>query len=150
MNRLTKYSNDLIRNKAVNILRKLDSENELDGDKLALISSFCLIERVENKQLKKYEDLEEQGRLLKLPCAVGDTVWYISERIEKQGRKKVEVSFVDEGIVDSITLGCMMVPQINVCNDENVWMTFDGVEDFGKTVFLTKEAAEAALKEMED
>lgn len=75
MDRLTKYSNDLIRNKAVNILRKLDSENRLDGDELALISSFCLIERVENKELKKYEDLEEQGKLLKLPCAVG--MWCI-------------------------------------------------------------------------
>ena len=41
MERLTKYSNDLIRNKAVNILRKLDSENGLDDDELALISSFC-------------------------------------------------------------------------------------------------------------
>lgn len=58
--------------------------------------------------------------------------------------------FADKGIVDSITLGCMMVPQINVCNDENIWITFDGVEDFGKTVLLTKESAEAALKEMSE
>lgn len=77
MERLTKYSNDIIRNKAVNILRKLDSENGLDGDKLAIISSFCLIERMENKELKKYEDLEEQGKLLKLPC---DTVWFICDK----------------------------------------------------------------------
>lgn len=79
MERLTKYSNDLIRNKAVNILRKLESKNGLNGDELALISSFCLIERVENNQLKKYEDLEEQGKLLKLPCAVGDTVYVLTE-----------------------------------------------------------------------
>lgn len=26
-------------------------------------------------KLKEYEDLEEQDRLLKLPCKVGDTVW---------------------------------------------------------------------------
>ena len=26
-------------------------------------------------KLKDYEDLEEQGLLLKLPCKVGDTVW---------------------------------------------------------------------------
>ena len=102
------------------------------------------------KKLKEYQKLEEQGKLPKLPCAVGDTVWYISERTEKQGRKKVEAPFVDKGIVDNITLGCMMVPQISVCNDENVWITFDAVEDFGKTVFLTKEAAEAALKEMSE
>lgn len=27
------------------------------------------------KKLKQYEDLEEQGRLIKLPCKVGDTVY---------------------------------------------------------------------------
>ncbi len=27
-------------------------------------------------QLKEYKDLEEQNKLLKLPCAVGDTVYY--------------------------------------------------------------------------
>lgn len=26
-------------------------------------------------KLAEYEDLEEQGRLIKLPCKVGDTVW---------------------------------------------------------------------------
>ncbi len=101
-------------------------------------------------KLNKYEDLEEQGKLLKLPCAVGDDVWYISERVEKQGRKKVEISFVDHGVVDNITLGHMMIPQITVCNGENVWTTFDSVEDFGKTVFPTREEAEATLKELEE
>lgn len=100
------------------------------------------------EKLKEYEDLEEQGKLLKLPCAVGDDVWYISERVERRGRTKVEISFVDHGIVDNITLGDMMIPQITVCNDENVWATFDSVEDFGKTIFLTKSAAEQALKEL--
>lgn len=99
--------------------------------------------------LKEYEDLEEQGKLLKLPCVVGDDVWYISEKVEKQGRKKIEVPFVDKGTVDNITLGHMMLPQITVCNNENVWTTFDSVEDFGKTVFLTQQEAERVLAEME-
>lgn len=99
--------------------------------------------------LKGYEDLEEQGKLLKLPCVVGDDVWYISEKVEKQGRKKIEVPFVDKGTVDNITLGHMMLPQITVCNNENVWTTFDSVEDFGKTVFLTQQEAERVLAEME-
>lgn len=98
------------------------------------------------KKLSDYEDLEAQGKLLKLPCAVGDTVWHISERIEKYGRKNVTVSFIDKGAVDHITLGNMMIPQITVCNNENEWITFDSVEDFGKTVFLTKSAAGQALK----
>lgn len=29
------------------------------------------------EKLCEYEDLEEQGNLLRLPCKVGDTVWQI-------------------------------------------------------------------------
>lgn len=101
------------------------------------------------EKLAEYEDLEEQGKLLKLPCVVGDDVWYISEKVEKQGRKKIEVPFVDNGTVDNITLGQMMIPQITICNNENVWTTFDSVEDFGKTVFITQQEAERVLAEME-
>lgn len=32
------------------------------------------------EKLAEYEDLEEQGKLLKLPCAVGDTVYLVSFR----------------------------------------------------------------------
>ena len=102
------------------------------------------------EELKEYKRLEEQGLLLKLPCKVGDTVYYISEKIEKQGKKKVSVPIVDKGIVDNITFGSTMIPQITVCNNENIWITFDGVEDFGKTVFLTQAEAEEALKRMEE
>ena len=41
------------------------------------------------RKLKDYEDLEEQGKLIKLPCKVGDTVYHVA-----QG-KIVEVSNVD-------------------------------------------------------
>ena len=37
-------------------------------DKCKIATSIC-------EKLGKYEDLEEQGRLIKLPCKVGDTVW---------------------------------------------------------------------------
>ncbi len=89
------------------------------------------------ERLRYFEDLEEQGLLLKLQCKVGDTVYFISEKVEKQGRRKVITEFVDKGEVDNITLGSAMIPQITVCNDENIWTTYDSVEDFGKTVFLT-------------
>ncbi len=102
------------------------------------------------EKLAEYEDLEEQGLLPKLPCKVGDTVYFISERTEKQGRRKAVTEFVDKGIVDNITLGSTMIPQITVCNDENIWTTFDSIEDFGKTVFLTQAEAKEALKGMKN
>lgn len=82
-----------------------------------------------------------------LPCKVGDTVYYLSGKYEKQGRKNVYVKFVDEAIVDNIVIGQKGVPQIDVCNAENEWTLFDGEDDFGKSVFLTREEAEQALKE---
>ena len=56
MERLTKYQNDLIRNKAINILRRLSDKNNLSGDELSVIGAFLVLERVENNTLKKYED----------------------------------------------------------------------------------------------
>lgn len=115
------------------------------------------------RKLAEYEDLEEQciketswdlTTLLRkwkefFPCIVGDTVYFISEKTEKQGRRKDVIEFVDKGIVDNITLGSTMVPQIAVCNDENIWITFDSVDDFGKTVFLAQAEADEALERME-
>ena len=82
-----------------------------------------------------------------LPCKVGDVVYYINAGYEKQGRKRVLVEFVDKGIVDNMTIGDKGVPHVEICNDENEWTIFDSEDDFGKTVFLTREEAEAKLKE---
>ena len=40
-------------------------------------------------KLKDYEDLEEQGKLLKLPCALGDTVYEVQEL-----RKRIQAYIV--------------------------------------------------------
>lgn len=143
--RLTKYSNDLIRNKAVNILRKLDSKNGLNGDELAIISSFCLIERVENNQLKKYEDLDEQGKLLKLLCAVGDTVYYRYDGIKIAPMRVEEMTITPCGVI---------IFRLEYCgNDEKLkyWrISLDNLAFKNKILFLTKEEAEAILKELSE
>lgn len=83
----------------------------------------CAINQCFNK-LGEYETLEEQNRLLKLPCAVGDTVYVL--RLDNAAY---------------------------MINNEKVWeIVEDKFEIFhfdsiGKTVFLTREEAEAALKE---
>ena len=70
-------------------------------------------------KLAAYEDAEEQGRLLVLPCKVGDKI-YQTDGI------RVYESTVRQLIFDT----------------ENI--AFD-VRAIGKTVFLTREEAEAAL-----
>lgn len=74
------------------------------------------------EKLGEYEDLEEQGKLIKLPCKVGDTVYYVI-----QGRI-VEVSNVD-----------LFFLLLSVSENR-----------FNNSVFLTKSEAEAKLKEMRD
>lgn len=79
-----------------------------------------------------YKDLEEQGKLLKLPCAVGDMTYSVNETIR----------WITDAIVKKIEIDA-----------DGIWViTSSGifsVEDFEKTVFLTKEAAKATLKELE-
>ena len=87
------------------------------------------------KKLQEYEDAEEQGLLLRLPCPIGTTVynttWWddVTEKVDVDGKTfyrtvhKHKVSKSTFSLVD--------------------------IYDFGKTVFLTKAEAEQKLKEME-
>lgn len=86
-----------------------------------------------NKILTKlgdYEDLDEQGRLLKLPCKAGDTVYVIVG-------KNISVQKIQRVTIDSER-------KIEFCTKRREFALFD----IGKTVFLTKSAAEAKLKEL--
>ena len=85
------------------------------------------------EELKHYKQLEETGRLIELPCAVGDTVWTID----------LDINFIDDFKVTDIDI---MKEGIAICN-HYLGYYFD-VNDFGRTVFLTKEEAEAKLKEL--
>lgn len=89
----------------------------------------------------------EEGKLIELPCKVGDTVYYLGGHYERH-KTKVYVNEVTKGIVDHITIGQKGVPQIDVCDNENAWTTFDCVDDFGKIVFLTREEAQKKLEEL--
>lgn len=74
---------------------------------------YCAMEK-----LATYEDAEEQGLLLRLPCKVGDTVYHIV------GRRILEVENVD-----------LFFLLLSVAEKR-----------FGKTVFLAKEEAETMLE----
>ena len=93
-------------------------------------------------KLADYEDLEEQGRLIRLPCVVGDTVY----RIESD--KTISKWFV-YGIIKFDGLAW----EVNAKNNKNKWRYVDITimfSDFGKIVFLTREEAEAKLKELKE
>ena len=90
--------------------------------------------------LKKYEDLEEQGRLIKLPCKVGDTVYAIGFNNNKPI------------IYESVVLNIIITEKEIVFNVKVYEFEVNSrlkQSMFGKTVFLTKAEAEQKLKEME-
>lgn len=119
------------------------------------------------EQLKEYEDLEEQGRLVKLPCKVGNTYYSIEVNTDSYE----ECNFFHKGyccddwcnnktVLDE-NGDTLINPQysdkvfcknhfyeINRCCFDNIDRIFNLREQFGKTVFLTKAEAEAKLKEM--
>lgn len=89
------------------------------------------------EKLKEYEDLEEQGRLVKLPCKVGDTVYGIS-------MGKIITLTVNE-----ISIFYLKGEKIiNVkCQSNDEFRNY--VErEFGKTVFLTEPEVKERLKEL--
>ena len=101
-------------------------------------------------ELQRYKNLKEQGRLIELPCAVGDTVYLISSQYS-------ECSKYQERFNDYNCQGCE-----NECDshkeyfihvNENMsaeWIVRAmRLNRFGEDVFLTKEEAEAKLAEME-
>lgn len=121
---------------------------------------YCCKEDWENCQtisdvidkLAYYEDLEEQGRLIKLPCKVGDTVYVVTspfnvfDDIEYDENMKDEVY---ESYVSSITFyECGEQYRIYAKATNHFIGAYFRECDFGKTVFLTKSEAEAKLKEL--
>lgn len=86
---------------------------------------------------EEYKQLEEQDRLVKLPCKVGDTVYGIS------------MGKIISLTVNEISIFYMKGEKIiNVkCQNNDKFRNY--VErEFGKNAFLTKSAAEAKLKEL--
>ena len=87
-------------------------------------------------KLAEYEDLDEQGLLLRLPCKIGDPVWRII-------------------ISDNYIMPCNVEEfvysnSLYIIVREELFNTRRGlnINEIGKTVFLTQAEAEQKLKEM--
>ena len=98
------------------------------------------------EKMDEYEDLEEQGKLLKLPCAVGDIIYVIPSKTNYKlnilnGHKENNRVYQQE------------VNRIEIFRDGYLLSTCDGMQSvidkfYKETWFLNREQAEAALKEL--
>lgn len=95
-----------------------------------------------HRKIREWIDAEAAGRLVVLPCKVGDTVWMYGEDFGGVLPYTIDlISFLDKGCGYSAN-----------CNHNGELI--DGIDfeddDIGKTVFQTREEAEKALEAMKD
>ena len=94
-----------------------------------------MVRDIRTDRLRELAKADKDGRVVVLPCKVGDTVW----RIVRDGEPHItrdevrDMYFADD-----------MPPCVELVGGR---VTF--TEKFGKTVFLSREEAERALQEME-
>ena len=105
-----------------------------NGDRHAAIERLALIEDIlgDNYDLSRLRELvqaDREGRCVVLPVKPGNTVW------------SANVFGVSSHVIRRI--------ELNQDGDFACSMLVFPFEDFGNKVFLTREAAEAALKERE-
>ena len=105
------------------------------------------------KNLYEYETAEEDGRLVALPCKVGDTVWVITHPFNvfddfdfyEEAQDEIYESYIS-----SITFyENSNQYRIYAKETKQFIKAYFMESDFGKTVFFTRGEAEKALKEME-
>ena len=100
-------------------------------------------------KLGEYEDAEEQGLLLRLPCKIGDIVYHEKEYptihpgIQAYQITNIMISQNKSGVWTKKYRAMLLINGKIIDNQLN--FSFD---EIGKTVFLTKEEAEQALAEM--
>lgn len=109
---------------------KTDSKGNMYTEKFSFCDT-CEVKMLFNK-LKEYEDAEEQGLLLRLPCKVGDKIYHIEDGyIYEFNSEKIEIRKEDGEYI--------------YCIDSMDYRK----DDFGKIAFFTVEEAEQALARME-
>lgn len=109
-------------------------DNVPDGESGVWVKNHDYVSAAE--KLAEYEDLEEQGLLLRLPYPLGtEYIYFVDEKdmyVYKLDAEKIEVSMMPISKKVLYTVDCFEIL----------------FEDFGKIVFLTRKEAEAKLKEL--
>lgn len=99
--------------------------------------------------LAEYEDLEEQGLLVRLPCKVGDMVWDNDFGYPES----YEINAYSYGYCDSYVESGVGIEDEIIFYYENSIGSITGafpMSEIGKTIFLTREEAVNKLEEMEN
>lgn len=91
-----------------------------------------------------YEDLEEQGLLVRLPCKAGDTVY----RVNAGAKQPIIPMTVSE--IHFLCYKNERAVRFDAIGKEDMGESCYRLEDIGRIVFLTREEAEKKLEEMKN
>lgn len=96
------------------------------------------------RKLCDYEDLEEQGLLVRLPCKVGDTAY----RVNAGAKQPIIPMTVSE--IHFLCYKNERVVRFDAIGKEDMGESCYRLEDIGRIVFLTREEAEKKLEELKN
>ena len=102
-----------------------------------------------SERLCEYEELEEQGLLLRLPCKVGSTIYLICSRYSECSKYKERWDEYSCQGCEEYECDSHKEYYIHINHSVSIEWIVRNLNNFGKTVFLTQEEAERKLKEME-
>lgn len=106
------------------------------------ISEITEFEGLPIDRIRELAEADKDGRVVVLPCKVGDTVWIVVA-VRKLYSAKVRTFFCGN---PSAVRGRDQDGHIHMIRTTECDIP---MQEFGKTVFLSREEAEKALREME-
>lgn len=118
-------------------MKKWTDEYPFNGKSSNVIISVDLWKTIidEHNRLAELEDKIEQGKMIELPCKVGDTLWVAEENYCAPCNITVDrIEIIEDNYIRVVD------------NYDNYYSN----EDFNKIVFLTKAEAEQKLKELQN
>ena len=96
------------------------------------------------RKLCEYEDMEEQGLLVRLPCKIGDTVY----RVNAGAKQPIIPMTVSE--IHFLCYKNERAVRFDAIGKEDMGESCYRLEDIGRIVFLTREEAEKKLEELKN
>lgn len=140
MERLTKRYIPNDEKNGISGIKIFESENKIPFVKV--LSGEYLYPAIE--KLATYEDLEEQGLLVRLPCKVGDTVY----RVNAGAKQPIIPMTVSE--IHFLCYKNERAVRFDAIGKEDMGESCYRLEDIGRIVFLTREEAEKKFEEIQN
>lgn len=143
------FSKDVFRQMARDLygrLKQFEDAVQTPENFYKMYGEFCLLESAlknygSHNRMKELSKADKDGRVLVLPCKVGDTVYFVN------AKQILEFAVVGYAVDET---GISWVHSEHVDKTGHTNERKFSPDRFGKNTFLTREEAENALQEMED